>query len=96
MGACMAAGDTGSRVLGSISSVEDLRRLLHERAEQVGVSRVGLDELAGISSGLTSKVLAAHGDRRLSLFNAPLIAAALGCSIQLVVDEEVCERMRDR
>jgi hypothetical protein len=88
------------RIIGKITSEEDLRLLLRERADAVNLSRERIDEIAGISKGLTGTLLAEHGARELSLLTGPAVAGALGCVLILAEDPDqvarVCGRWKPR
>jgi hypothetical protein len=84
------------RVLGQVESYAAVHELLRTRADELGLSREVIDELAGLQSGYAGKVLAPVPIRRASLETLLLMFSALGLRLVVVEDRAALERLRDR
>jgi hypothetical protein len=79
-----------------VESYAAVHELLRARADELGLSREVIDELAGLQSGYAGKVLAPVPIRRASLETLLLMFSALGLRLVVVEDETALERLRDR
>jgi hypothetical protein len=66
------------------------------RAEQLKVSRLLLDELAGTAHGWHGKFLGRRQIRRIGFATLGPALAALGLKIILIEDEEALEKIKSR
>jgi hypothetical protein len=85
-----------SRVLGEISSYNDLHALLRQRAAELELSREMIDERSGVQPGYSGKILAPRPIRRLGAFVIELICPALGVKLIAVEDAEALERLKGK
>jgi len=92
----MSEVTTSPRVLLEVRSSDDLHNLLRRRAEEIDVSRLLLDQLAGLSAGFSSHVLADEGRCRLTIDNAALLVPAMGLKLIVVEDPADVARMQRR
>jgi len=88
-------------VLADISTPMDLSAALRRRAEQLAVTREVLDEVSGLPSGYSAKLLSAVPSRALGATSLPLMLGALGVKLLLVEDhspaaEALMQRMPKR
>lgn len=70
------------RTLARVSCYAELHRALRHRVNEIGISRSTLDEVAGLTSGYASKLLAPWPLKRLGELTAPLIFEALGVELE--------------
>jgi hypothetical protein len=84
-------------VLGQIASYADLHRLMRVRADELQLSRLTIDRLAGLPSGYASKVLAPKPARGLSDRNLlGFMLPALGMKLVAVEDDEILAIIRGK
>lgn len=79
--------------LGIARSYDDLHRIMRARADELEVSRLVLDETAGITAGHSSKLLAPRPMRRLGAVTMPAMLGALGLALVVVEDPEALARI---
>jgi hypothetical protein len=84
------------RVLGQVESYAAVHELLRARADELGLSREVIDELAGVQPGYSAKLLSPVPIRRASLETLLLLIQALGLGLVVVEDRAALERLRDR
>jgi hypothetical protein len=90
-----ADGDAGAAgPLASIGSYEDLHKALRQRAEAMQFSRRKIDELAGLTGGLTEKILGPKMVRGIGPRSLGGILKALGIKLILVIDPVACEALQ--
>jgi hypothetical protein len=80
-------------LLEPIRSYDDLHKALRARADELNLSRLELDRLAGITSGYASKLLAPVPLKRLSPYTFTLMVGALGIRLRVEEDPEALERI---
>jgi hypothetical protein len=77
-----------------VRGLEDVHHAARARAEQLNVSREDIDELAGLTGGLSSKLLCDPPLSRMGWQSAPKLLAALGLKLIIAEDHEQCALMR--
>ena len=82
------------RVLWEVGNFAELLALLRARVDELNVSREVLDDLSGLQPGYSSKILS--GMRGLGRVSLGCFLGAIGCRLQLVVDEQASAPVRDR
>ena len=80
------------RELGRIGSYEDLIRVLRVRCDQFDIAYSTLDEIAGLSAGLSGQFLAPHSSRVMGCRNLAAILGALGIVLVAQEDPEALAR----
>jgi hypothetical protein len=90
-----ADGDAGAGApLASIRSYEDLHQSLRLRAEEMGFARRTIDDLAGLTAGLTEKILGPKMVRGIGPRSLGGILKALGIKLIMVIDPVSCEALQ--
>src|SRR5262245_51215087 len=84
------------RIVCEIRSIDDLHTYFRHRAEEIDVSRLALDAIAGLSAGYCSSLLEPKPLQRLTLSNVPLVAGAMALRLVLVEDPADVARMQRR
>jgi hypothetical protein len=84
------------RALGTVRTYEDLHAILRQRAEALDVSRLTIDEIAGVQSGYTSKILAPQPTKRLGPISFPALLGALGLKLVVVEDKDQLRKIARR
>ena len=84
------------RILCEVRGRNDLHIALRARAETLSISRLTIDEIAGLSAGYSSKVLATEPLKGLTLDTAALIAPAMGLALALIETPESVARVQRR
>lgn len=82
-----------------VCSYDELIEVLRRRAQDLQISRLTLDELAGLSSGYSGKVLGLGQAKRLGPMSLESILGALALGIarvELVEDPALVARMAPR
>jgi hypothetical protein len=79
-----------------IRSIDDLVAAIRARRDELNVSHELIDDLAGLQSGYTSKLLAPEPMKGLGPMSLPALLGALGAALVLVEDSAQAERVRDR
>jgi hypothetical protein len=74
-------------------SFEDLHRALRARAEALQIARDRLDEIAGIASGYSAKLLSDPAAKNLGPISAFPMIGALGLAVALVEDPSAMVRV---
>jgi len=69
-----------------VRSVDDVLRLVNERAELLGLRREDIDYLAGLASGHAGKLLSVPPQKRPAPATVFLLAGAVGYGVALVED----------
>lgn len=86
--------------LGVVRSYADLHQIMRARADALEITRDALDELAGLQTGYSGKVLAPRPMKRIMRREADMVLAVmlpvLGMKLVAVVDEEAVERFKNR
>src|SRR5262249_34209608 len=77
--------DAGA-VLAEVTSPAELHAALRDRAERLGVTREVLDEVAGLASGYSAKILSPRPERALGPVSMPAVFGALGVRLVLLAD----------
>jgi hypothetical protein len=79
-----------------ISGRDELQAALHQRAEQLDVSRETLDGISGLQNGYAAKLLADPPIRGLGRISFAALTGALAVRIAVIEDTEALERLRPR
>jgi len=74
--------------LASIETYDDLHRALRLRAEEMGFARRTIDELAGLTGGLTEKILGPRQRRKLGMKSLGGLLKVLRVKLLMVEDPE--------
>jgi hypothetical protein len=80
--------------LGTFDSLETLHALLRTRIEAMQITRLQLDELAGLPGGYSSKLFSPKPLKKLGRLSLPLILGALNIKLFAVVDEAAAAEAR--
>jgi hypothetical protein len=84
-----ADGDAGTAgPLASIGDYDDLHKALRLRAEEMGFARRTIDELAGLTGGLTEKILGPRQRRKLGMKSLGGLLKVLRVKLLMVEDLE--------
>lgn len=81
------------RHLGEVRTYNDLHLILRARSDELGITRLTLDEAAGLTPGHASKILAPQPIKRLGDATFPLMLGALGLKLIVVEDEQALARI---
>lgn len=84
------------RVLGEISSYQDLHAIMRARAAELELSRETIDAIAGVPAGYAAKLLAPRPIRTLGALSMPLMLPALGIKVLVVVDDVAAAKISSR
>jgi hypothetical protein len=87
---------TAGEIIGEYSDYDGLIARLRQRAGDVGLSYLVIDDLAGLSQGHTSALLGATRKRRLSVVSLIAVAKVLGVKSVMMVDPELVAEMSPR
>ena len=90
------AGTAPTRTLGTARTYHELHALLRARADELEVSRLDLDALAGIAAGYSSTLLAPAKKKKLGPVSLGPLLAALGLKLLVAEDEQTIEQARHR
>jgi hypothetical protein len=82
--------------LAEVRSWSDLHNALRQRAETLDVSRAILDDVSGLCSGYSAKLLAPVPTRHLGRVSLGALLGALGCKLVLQEDKEALVRVAGR
>jgi hypothetical protein len=85
-----------ARELGRICSYEDLIVALRARCDELDISFQTLDEVAGLSGGYASKLLAPSSSLVMGRGSMSAILGALGLVLTVAEDPAALERVRSR
>lgn len=69
---------------------------MRKRADELNVTRLGIDEAAGLPSGYAGKVLSPTGGRGMGPRTLQLMVVALGLKMLVVENAEAMKRYTDR
>jgi hypothetical protein len=92
----MTDAATTPRIVAEVRSRADLHQALRLRAEEISISRLTIDAIAGLSAGHSSKILATKPLKGLTLDSAALLAPAMGLALALVETPESVARVKRR
>jgi hypothetical protein len=81
------------RQLGIARSYEELHSLLRERVAELDVSRLTLDDAAGLTEGHSSKLLSPRPIKILGKVSLGSVLGALGCALVVIEDVEALARI---
>jgi len=81
------------KVYATVTSKQQVHRLLRERAEACGRSRATLDELAGLAAGHAAMLLCDPPQKGLGFTSLFPLAGALGLAVALIEDPQAMEKM---
>lgn len=87
---------TKLRHLADVRSYDDLLAALRARADELGVTRMGLDDVTGLQNGYAAKLLAPVPIKSLGKFSMGPMLSAMGCMLILVEDQETLDRITKR
>jgi hypothetical protein len=87
---------TGFDPIAIVNDYAGLHAALQKRANDLGVSRETLDDLAGLQQGYTSKVLGVRSMRVLGKLSLGCVLQALGLELVVRVDEKQMAKVRSR
>ena len=82
--------------LGVVRSDQDLHQALRDRANQLNIARETIDEIAGLTPGHASKLLAPQQIKRFGPLSRWLLLQALGLKLILVEDTEALAKIKSR
>lgn len=85
-----------ARHLAEIRSYGDLLAALRARADDLGVTREGLDAVTGLQNGYAGKLLAPVPIKSLGAVSMGPMLTAMGCMLILVEDAETLGRITSR
>jgi hypothetical protein len=83
-----------ARQLGIARSYGELHQILRDRAHELDVSRLTLDDAAGLTGGHASKLLAPTPSRCLGATSMGLMLGAMGLALVVVEDAEALKRIQ--
>ena len=82
------------RELGMVRSYDDLVQVLRDRADELNVSRLTIDDAAGLSLGHASRLLSPRPRQKiLGQVSLGLVLGALGVKLMAVEDREALARI---
>lgn len=76
------------------SDYDAFRAAIRARVEQLNISRLCLDNVAGVPSGYTSKLLAPCGRKKIGQFSLELMLKAVGLKMVLIDDREALAKFQ--
>ena len=79
------------RVLGEVRCIEDYHAIARARADELELTREGLDRVAGFTSGHASKLLASIPMKRVGPLSFGTLNGALGMKLVAVEDPEAMQ-----
>jgi hypothetical protein len=82
--------------LGVVRSDQDLHQALRDRANQLNIARETIDDIAGLTRGHSSKLLAPQQIKRFGPLSRWLLLQALGLKLVLVEDTEALAQIKSR
>ena len=82
-----------ARLLGEATDFLGLHRVLRERADELQISRLVIDEVAGLSSGYAGKLLSSPPTKHLGPATLPAVLGALGAKLLIVEDRTALARL---
>ena len=81
------------QVIGHLREPADLHEIMRARADELQLTREGIDAMSGLQNGYASKVLAPDPSKGVGPIVWRLMLPVLGMKIVAVVDEEALERI---
>jgi hypothetical protein len=84
------------RIIGTARNTDEIADRLHERKNALGLSDALCDELGGLASGHTGKLIGTARSRGLGRLTLDILSGVLGVSFLVVVDMEKVRRMGKR
>ncbi|HWL06450.1 MAG TPA: hypothetical protein VNQ99_16205 [Xanthobacteraceae bacterium] len=75
-------------IIGEASGMDDIHRVLRDRAEEIGASRMTLDEATGLPSGYSAKLLCNPPIKGLGKLSLGLMLQTLGLRLLVVEDPD--------
>jgi hypothetical protein len=79
-----------------IRTYDDLIGYFKKRADELNISRLTLDHIAGLPDGLSSKVLGLKQTRRIGMATLEYFLQALALRLVVIPDPDALERNRSR
>jgi hypothetical protein len=77
-----------------VDSYESLVLTLRQRADEVNVSRLAIDDLSGMAAGYAGKILSLTGAKKIGPMSLFLVLPALGLRLAVVEDEDALAQIR--
>jgi hypothetical protein len=74
--------------IGIVRSYDDLRRIVAEHCDRLGMTRAELDIEAGIADGHAAKLLARRARKKLGMVTLGRVMAAVGLVLQVAIDPD--------
>jgi hypothetical protein len=87
---------TTGKVIGEVRELDELRRVFRRRVEDLKITRIGIDEIAGLAAGHSAKILANEPLRGVGFMSLWVLLAALGLKLLVAVDEQATAAMQPR
>ena len=84
------------RPIAEVHDYAGLHRVLRERAEELGISRLVLDEISGVCAGYSSKVLCSPPMKNLGAVTLGPMLGALGLKLLVTEDRAALARLATR
>jgi hypothetical protein len=84
------------RRIAVVSDYRELVAALRARAEALDVSNLVLDDITGLASGHTGKLLSLYPKRTLGRVSLGALLAALGVKLVVIEDPEALDRVKGR
>lgn len=87
---------SGPRILGDVNKYSDLHEIMRARADELGLTREHIDELAGLHSGYAAKLLSPKPIKKLGDLLLGLMMPGLGMRLVAIEDLDALERITRR
>jgi len=84
------------RTLATVRDYHGLHMALRARAEQIGASRLAIDDLAGLQPGYSGKLLGPRMVKKLGALSLGALLQALGLKLIVAEDAEAVEQFTQR
>jgi len=88
--------DIDGRVLATVTDYAGMLAALRDRADELRLSREAIDQVAGLPSGYSGKILGIGQVRRLNLISLGPVLGALGVKLVMVVDGAALKQFGSR
>jgi hypothetical protein len=88
--------DIDGRILATVTDYAGMLAALRDRADELRLSREAIDQVAGLPSGYSGKILGIGQVRRLNLISLGPVLGALGVKLVMVVDGAALEQFGGR
>jgi hypothetical protein len=85
-----------ARQLGIVRDYNQLHAILRARVEELDISRLTIDDAAGLTSGHSSKILAPKPIKAIGKISMGPILGALGVALVVIEDVEALARVRGK